>query len=141
MTDLLALAARVEAEPPSWELADKVLLACGWRLKWAIENLSLEQRNKAYWFPPGKTKAIDIVEGSKRPNPLASLDTALELVPEGWDYVLAHGHKGNGDLVTVASLGNPNDLDQGPIDVNCNNLAQALTAACLRARVAMEEKT
>lgn len=135
MTDLLALATRVEAEPPSRELADECLLACGYRL-------DTDGEHKDIWIAPSRHKyAVFYRLGDPRSNPLTSLDAALELVPDGWDYALAKGHNSDGILVTVASLGNPENEDQEPIDMNCNNLSQALTAACLRARAAVEEKT
>lgn len=76
MTDkqiLLDLAARVEAvEGPDRELADEVMLATGW----TVENHNSLIND---WWSP----ALKRYPAPARPNPLASLDAAMMLVPEG----------------------------------------------------------
>lgn len=104
---LADLADRVEAcTEPTRELADEVLLACGWRLNhdaadiaaWRIDAgvvegedgkdypVTLEERMTwACWYKPGNRPFRDSwIDGPCRPNPLTSLDAAMTLVPKGW---------------------------------------------------------
>lgn len=65
------------ATGPDRALADDVLLACGWSMIefGALDNPSYE------WIAPDESTTY---VGGDQPNPLASLDAALTLVPEGW---------------------------------------------------------
>lgn len=89
---LIELASRVEeATGPDRELGEEVLRAFGWRTSTAGFFLGPIIR----WSPPGPydpRRSFD-EEDFNRHNPLASLDIAMQLVPEGW-------HKLVGDYPT-----------------------------------------
>lgn len=71
------LLARLEdATGPDRELADDVLLACGWSFRIVHDTITGTER---VWAKPGGT-----TYGYSRPDPLASLDAAISLVPEGY---------------------------------------------------------
>lgn len=72
MTDLIArLSAATEG---SRELSDEVLRACGW---------THLVRRPTFWIKPGM-RPLD----APQLDPTVSLDDALRLVPEGWDWSL-----------------------------------------------------
>lgn len=96
------LIAKLEAATePSRELADEVLLACGW---------SYNQFN-GYWYPTKehmKHHAEPRYLFDRQPNPLTSIDAALTLVLGGMDWVIGGGSKQgaaciNGGCVEVAA--------------------------------------
>lgn len=120
---LLALAERVEQAPgPDRELADEVLLAFGY---WK-DNDGLYRGGRTFrWRRPGHVY-------SSAHNPLASLDAAMTLVPEGWTWDVD---------ATAPEMGIDWTLwepAKGGLKVTGTHEmpALALTAACLRARAA-----
>ena len=78
-TDLHALTADLEKAPEgSRDLSDRMLLANGW-----IKNPP-GIRGIGWWqLPNGKH-----LHQSRLPDPSRSVDAALQLVPEGWDWML-----------------------------------------------------
>ena len=75
-----------QASGPDRELGDAVLLACGWtrsqRSKWNSARQKVGDGTLArdwFWVSPSGYE----IEGHRRPDPTASLDAALTLVPEG----------------------------------------------------------
>lgn len=76
-----------QATQGSWELSDKVLLACGWTRRRVIDPGASadygEDVEAWYWDDPdGNPMATD------RPSPTESIDAALTLVPEGWAWIV-----------------------------------------------------
>ncbi len=83
MDKLSEIIERLErATDPSRDLADDVLLACGWSV---IEFGALDNPSHEWLAPDESTTYV----GGDHPNPLASLDAAVSLVPEGMMYGLA----------------------------------------------------
>jgi len=76
MTRAELIKALESLEGPSREVADHVLLACGWK------------RDGRLW----KSPQIKYYQEHERPNPLASIDSALTLAPYGCN---AHGYDFN----------------------------------------------
>ena len=78
MTDLIS---RLEsATAGSRELSDEVLMALGWRRV----SEETEHGDYVFWCPPDRYAQFT----DERPCPTTSLDAALELVPEGWEWML-----------------------------------------------------
>jgi hypothetical protein len=115
MSDALrALIARVEAASgPSRELDEAIYGAC-----WALSALweECDRDEQAYQRGIGRYSE--------------SLDAALSLVPGGWDWMMGN--------VAGAILASPNGCDVA--QSSAATPALALTAAALRARLAMEEQ-
>ena len=125
---LQKLISRLEAEEPSRELADEVLLACGWKT-------DLLTRHPTIWENPNG------LQTGGRPNPLESLAPAISLVPEGWQpAVLAW----SGDVleydspVTAMLLRAELNSDGSGVTAagGARTAAEAMTRAALRARLA-----
>lgn len=153
---LLELAARVEAATGAdRQLADEALLACGWQLNhdaddiaaWRIDPgtcegedgadhpVTLDDRMRwACWYPPGSRPFRDSwIDGHYRPNPLASVDAAMSLVPKGhW----AEGALGSAnDTWASIEIHAPTTYD--PVGTStAASPALAVTAAALRALAA-----
>ncbi len=66
-----------QAQSGSRELSDAVLKACGWEIKTTLNGI--------WWIGP-ENQSIPI---KYSPSPTESLDDALQLVPEGWDWGIA----------------------------------------------------
>lgn len=80
MTDLLALAARVEQlTGRDIALGHEILLACGWR-KTCVGNF---YGPLYHWSSPDGSKSYP---EDRLPCPTESLDAAMTLVPEGCDF-------------------------------------------------------
>lgn len=129
-----------QATGPDRELADEVLLACGW-------TVDHEDHEGVIW----RATNGDLIAGDH--NPLASLDSALTLVPEGHMHAIAgpwrySEHHHDRDLwgkpiwyaavsdelhgVDVESLDDFDHSGKGPTP------AIALCIAALKARTSME---
>lgn len=125
---LTALAERVEAASgPSRELGHEILLACGWR-RTSVGHFygPLYQ-----WSSPDGRRSFP---EENLPNPTASIDAALTLVPDAWPKRLSEIRFGmwrvemwQGDK----SFKSPPDIDQVAA-----SWPLALCAAVLRARAA-----
>ncbi len=120
MTDLLALASRVEQEPPSRELDVEIALATGWRLekKYLPGAPWIAPDGMFDWAPRWVT---------------FSIDAAVTLVPKGCAWELRRGI----DFTSSATVYG-HDIHE---DTDASSLAGALTAACLRARAALAKET
>ena len=82
--DLGELIARLEAAVgPDRELADAVLLACGWVKH---KNPVWNHLDRCDWLSPPPRQRL--WSSSRRPNPTASIDAALTLVPEGFAWMV-----------------------------------------------------
>ena len=165
--ELLALAARVEAaEGADRGLADRVLLAAGWKLNhdretiegWFVdpgtcegedgENYPVTLADRmawACWYAPGDRPFRDKwIDGHYRPDPLASLDAALLLVPAGMGFHLDRywmmGRDGPAWLSEISSGGTPSDPRQVHGAIDAYSAATAVTAAALRAIAHQEPK-
>jgi hypothetical protein len=83
-----ALAALIERlESATWqdrELADDVLLTCGWKVR--EHNFGWGER-EVVWTKFG---AVEKYVDGEQPNPLASIDAALTLVPDGIRWVISN---------------------------------------------------
>ena len=117
MTDLLK---DLEAGPPSRELSDRVLLACGWR-----------ETEHGGWYPPGGS-----IARQNRPDPTRNLQDAVDwVVPEGWRW----GRDQTGFVFVIQETW-PETQD-GPITFGCGNEATPVTnALCIAALRAREER-
>ncbi len=130
--DIETLVARIEAAPVERrEMADDILRACGWV---DIED----EGGLRYWCLLGRhdDRFDRVFVAKSRPDPLADLNEAVELIPPGCMTTLF--------LRDTAALAQVNDLadgrygcmlgkghvDRGP------HLARALVVAALRARAA-----
>lgn len=125
--ELLALADRCEAATGPDRALDFLILK---RLR-GLRDLGCGLYEMENWY-----YSLDNSEPSEKhppfPSPTASLDAALTLVPEGWDWCLS---RGTGEPA-VASM-SPADRVSGPC-VTCATPALALCAAALRARATKE---
>jgi hypothetical protein len=127
---MLRLAERCEqATGPDRELDTLIAPHAGWK---EAGKLSVMGSKMPAWLPPGKSGADNKV--LKVPAFTASLDAAMTLVPEGWDWSAGTG-RGTG----WATLGLPDDDQMGGSsddEVSCDAAtpALALCAAALRAR-------
>ena len=72
------LIAKLEAaKDGSWELGDEVLLACGWKT-----TANFDPANPhPYWIRPDGVNV-----GINQPDPTTSLDAALTLVPDSYQW-------------------------------------------------------
>lgn len=68
----------LQQSPPSRELSDRVLLACGWD----------EESDSGWWRKPDG-KVFSVCEPRSRPDPTRNLQDAVDwVVPEGWTLQL-----------------------------------------------------
>ena len=120
------LIARLEAlTGPDQEVADEVLLACGWSM---IEFGALDNPSYEWLAPDESTTYV----GGDHPNPLASLDAALTLRPDDqWEWELSWNSYG-----ATAKLGDPRLYLEGEHKIP----AIALCVAALKARAQEEGK-
>src|SRR5579859_699865 len=94
-------------------LADEVLFACGWQTNFDRERIEEVRANGwkcegecgeeyidtfeafmdcACWYPPGNKPFKDAwVHGHTRPNPLASIEDAIALIPADLYWLIAKG--------------------------------------------------
>lgn len=145
MNPLLELAAKVEAATgPDRELADRVMITFGWTppVKSGVCGPNYVGRDLYEWHD-----AEGCPRGFVAPNPLASLDAAMSLVPPSYhvaklcegedDNPVRHKRSYTGRwhvrLHTTTS-GVLHNLEYG----SSATPALALTAACLRAHAAQE---
>lgn len=107
-------------------LANEVLFACGWTQQEVGNNLcdpSLE------WVSPDGATFYD----GDQPNPLASLDAALTLVPEGYAWEMATSHKrGRDGTQARATMWERNASEA--TEVHATSAPLALCIAALKAR-------
>jgi hypothetical protein len=87
-TDDGLIEALTKAEKPDRDLANQVLFTCGWKMD---EEDSGPHRTQ-FWIPPGSDDE-SYVDGDQ-PNPLLSINAAMDLVPNNFVVVSLH----NGDL-------------------------------------------
>jgi len=134
MTDLLALAERVEREAPSAELY--------YQIEWALS----EYRNLGGGWREHKVTGVRerFDYGFPIPQWLTSLDAAVTLVPKHdgrpWFWRVGHSslYRGWAHLNKV----HPDNCDRSDeASAQASTPAAALTAACLRARAALEGST
>lgn len=136
MTDLLALATRVEQEEPTRELADEVLLAFGWRRYGSAPYGHVVKTQWNGWVGPNGEQAI---HNEFRPNPLLSVDAAIAGVPEGWTIGITCGcHDDNIWRVILHKRKQKQSSEWHEVHGKARTEARARTAANLRARAAME---
>lgn len=111
----MTLIERLEAATgPDRELANEVLLACGWTAH------VTPTRMVTYWV-----KNPDAFPDGEQPNPLASIDAALTLVPDGWEWALTwHDERARFEL------GDPRLFNEG----DAPTTPLAICIACLKAR-------
>ena len=93
MPSLKPLIAELEsAKEGSRELSDRVLLACGWRYEKIKRGIGFSGKPKLEdaWLDPTRVPWTGAVK-SKRPSPTESLDDAVAVVPEGWEWGIGSG--------------------------------------------------
>lgn len=127
---LEGLIARLEAAVgPDRVLADDVLLACGWVLKdsvWYISDAHAKHEAEPCW-----------PECDNPPDPTASIDAALTLVPEGWGWEQMTWHDSRPPVVVCVSCGNYGRGDNyNSVDGEAPTAPLALCIAALKARAA-----
>lgn len=84
---IMALADRVEAlNGPNRDIGREVLLACGWTKSIVGHFFGPMYRWRS---PDGKIDFDD--DNFLLHDPTASIDSAMSLVPEGWEWQLWHG--------------------------------------------------
>jgi hypothetical protein len=141
---LLSLAGRVESlTGRDRNIANDVLYACGW----TTHEIGEGDNRTTIWTAP---RGEEFTDGDQ-PDPTASLDAAMTLVPEGWGWSVGDVHGPleaySGSSVPWAEIWTRDDRDVQIPDMNwdgCRNHlnaatpALALTAASLRARSALE---
>jgi hypothetical protein len=137
-TDLKALIADIEAGPVTRELSDRVLLAFGWK-KVGVRELTAQGEKIVHFDDPNGKRFAYFLSGKHRsrreiPSPLTSLDDAMKMVPEGYDWRV--------DSDGLA------EVTHGEVGFECGDhfsayiedeLAVALSLAALKARLAMED--
>jgi hypothetical protein len=129
---LMELIERLEkATGPDRELGNQALLACGWK-RWREDRIYL-------WEMPGARG----ITTAYPPDPTASLDAAVTLVPEGWIWQASNRapkpHTGrayihNGELVFVG-IGGVRNPSHRAVEVTAITPAIALCIAALKARL------
>lgn len=126
-TELAALIARLEkATGPDRELGNAVLLVSGW----TMDEQGDGPARSIFWVSPGRD--YDCYNDGYQPNPTASIDAALTLVPDvRWDWSVWHlcGHE-HGAMIKAP------DLSQWSCDKGAITPAIALCIAALKARLA-----
>lgn len=139
------LIARLEkCVEPDRELSDAVLFACGWRVNYSWDVLAQEQEeiggypedllDNACWYPPGVK--LDWIYGFKRPDPLASIDAALTLIPDGLFWVLAKGRIRPEEPLAGFSIVRPDDMNNPIAEAEGNSLALCIVICALKSREA-----
>lgn len=89
VSGLVALIAELEAATDDdRDLADKVLKACGWTIRVDFPRPYPHEPAQTWIAPDGLE-----YDESVRPNPLASVDAALTLVPDGRDWIVEHANR------------------------------------------------
>lgn len=130
MTDYTSLIERLEkAEGPDRELGDDILLACGWH----TTSVGYFHGPIIRWCAPdGKS-----YDESDRPDPTASLDAAVGLVPEDLDLEIKRArHRRD----WYAALWQPSRIGQRAGDAPTAPLAILIAVMkTLKARQASEE--
>lgn len=116
MAELEKLAARVEREGPSRELDAEIARAFGWRSFYLAG------------FGPRWQKGHGTVT-SELPAYTASIDAALTLVPEGWDWFKLR----TTTVQTWVEVGRKDGTGMIAFSVEASTPAAALCAAALRA--------
>ena len=103
----------------SRELADEVLLACGWK----VTRIPLTGGCfETHWYDPSGTVYVQNL------NPLASFDAAMQLVPEGYTYLIDARHPVGRIMIDLFP-------EEGlPVEGKHMNVAIAICIAALRAR-------
>ena len=76
---MTSLIDKISSGDTSRETADEVLLRFGWTLE---EDGPLVDNPERWFVSPTGDEFLD----GDQPNPLTSLDAAMALVPEGWNY-------------------------------------------------------
>lgn len=118
---LLALADRCEREEPSAALNEAIALAAGWR--------TVFLHGEPWWSPPGSLEWVMGIDAYT-----TSLDAAVTLVPEHWDWMvhLYSAIEGHASQYVLAVVGIPGTH----AEIMAATPAMALCAAALRARAA-----
>lgn len=119
----MSLIQKLEAlTEPSREVADKVLLACGWRAP---------DKVRGKWEPPGchgpDWRGHHVYD---QPNPLDCFDDAIDLALPGYEWTAGNAHPEEGPWACVTS---PNDPCPDFTGSGFNE-ATSLTIAWLKAR-------
>ena len=106
----------VDAEEPSRELSDRVLLVAGWICQ------------GDHWLPPVDAggKDLDPVAAADRPHPTASLDAARDLIPGHWTWSTGSDGKAAFGYVQV-------DADHRAVEVPGHVVSCVLSAAYVAA--------
>lgn len=122
MTHQELIAALEKATGPDRELGNEVLFACGWRM----EEDGPRPDPSLYWIAPNGEEFID----GDQPDPTASIDAAMTLVPEGW-YCVGVLRDNEGEWVPRLRQNK-----RGLLSAHANHpqLSIALCIAALRAR-------
>ena len=122
---MVALAERVErATGPDRELADTVLLRCGYQKEWSSVCGSYEFE----WVLPGRHRFHRFPSSA---DPMTSLDVAVTLVPENCGFQVKRYPKWTNEADAIVW----GESDRDPtFSADAANPAQALTAAALRAQ-------
>lgn len=139
---LLSLAERCEkATAGSRELGEAILVACGWRKT----SVGYFYGPLYHWSSPdGKTSFKD--DDFSRHNPATSLDAAMRLVPEGWEYEVSNrapaplagrAHLNNRELI-YKGIGSRRNPKRRSSECIASTPTLALCAASLRALAEME---
>lgn len=135
MTDLLALAERVEALTDQDREVDVLILTqvAGYRDIMGDGSL-FDRGNDGYWTLDGDERNRAL------PSPTTSLDAAMTLVPEGWVWQISNRapkpHTGraylhNGELI-FAGIGSRPNPEHKSVEVVAATPARALTAEAQR---------
>lgn len=126
-----------KATGPDRELGDDVLMACGWRL---IEEGPGPDRI-LYWAAPDDVP-IDPMHGGEyangdQPDPTASIDAALTLVPKGMRWLVGCGQLEPTEPLYGAQIRKPGFSTGGVVisEGESNHMAIALCIAALKARL------
>jgi hypothetical protein len=137
--NLNALADRVEAASgPDRELDALIAIQVAWRWEgWAEGDIAVEESARKF----GVEYVVDRVANSHKsiwkllPRYTASLDAAMTLVPEGWDWALYTGADGRCEAGCAPADTDPEGCRTADSDQSlAATPALALTAAALRAR-------
>ena len=123
MTDLTALAARVEREAPSRELDAEIARAIGWQQRSDFPNR---------WQSPDRQFA-------ELPAFTSSLDTAVTLVPAGF-HIDLRDWTWTVEQCWRAALQSSKGPALAIFNVKSQTAAPAIVSVCLKARAAMMEK-
>lgn len=128
MTDLLA---RLQVSTGAdRELANDVLLACGWK----TDEMGSGPERKLFWVGPNE----EYIDGDQ-PDPTRSIDAALALVPSGWTRSVDASAPYMGIDVDLYA---PDHKGAARGMVGCHeNEAIATCIAALKARGAVQQST